>query len=515
MSYYKEQDPLVSGCEQVNPLMFGHDYRTRPLSLAQCSSSLEAAGFSSESSVNSSLNKTPIPLSPSYERIIFSHTPFFHYTQDQPVYIDKRNQLKYFDASFDTIKELRAPLYGLHCLQYLDLTTNNLQYIAPVVLKEFPMLTFLNASGNNLDRSLKDDLQAEMFAANNYLEVLDISECRITLLAESIFKNNSNLTYLDVSANALKEWYPRLNQASKLTHLNMSFNQLRYLSRNITDDLDFLTSLNSLVLDLTGNELQCNCMTLEFLRWLQLTNVTLANGNTYKCSLANRSHSIIAHVDLDAFERQCEQPAKRKDDLSIILAASAGAFILLTSVLTVLVYRFHWKLEALLYKLRRKLRERDINRDRLVEDQMDPDVFLFFHEADREWCMEVLAPRLEGLGHVISTENDCEGGRSAVGFLLDSIMNSRRVIPVISTTSCTDSWCSFAFDQMVTGHMTCRGRLVPIIIDDLGIHAERGGVRHLQALAVFHLRWEQYFWENVESALLDEAPHDEPRVVIN
>lgn len=153
---------------------------------------------------------------------------------------------------------------GLHNLEYIDLSRNEIKRTEHGLFARLGLLTHLNISRNAID-----DIPRFTFADLENLEVLDISYNRLRAIPFQVFGPMGKLQYLDISHNQiasfldyyfnpnrhLKQLFLNNNNLVKITSnalvnlkdlevLDVSSNRLDYIPKSLFDNFDELRSLN-------------------------------------------------------------------------------------------------------------------------------------------------------------------------------------------------------------------------------------------------------------------------------
>ena len=134
-------------------------------------------------------------------------------------------------------------------LQYIDLCCNMLQVLPFNLFHYCSSLRYLDLNTNNLQY-----LDDELFSANVYnIEALDVSNnyLRNNVSWSTLLHNQTRLVHLNISLNMLTTWTHNLTNLLKLKQLDLSWNELRFVSQNAFEHMPKLEFLN-----LEGNYLQ-------------------------------------------------------------------------------------------------------------------------------------------------------------------------------------------------------------------------------------------------------------------
>lgn len=188
------------------------------------------------------------------------------------------------------INSLEPNLFeGLHGLEYIDLSRNELKRTEHSLFATLNRLKHLNISRNRLD-----DIPRYTFSHLENLEVLDISNNQLHVIPFQVFGPMIRLQYLDISHNKiatfldfyfnpnrqLKSLFLNNNNLDKITSnalvnlreleiLDISSNKLEYIPKSMFDNLEQLRELN-----LSYNQFQNIShdafKNLKNLRWLNM-----------------------------------------------------------------------------------------------------------------------------------------------------------------------------------------------------------------------------------------------------
>ncbi|XP_008288301.1 toll-like receptor 21 [Stegastes partitus] len=291
---------------------------------------------------------------------------------------------------------------GLHSLQSLYLTNNNIGYLAPDVFDDLTSLRFLT---------------------------LDNCCVGVTQLKPGVFKNLQNLTKLIVENMGIQNF-------SKKVFGNLTQLHTLQLNRNVMQSIpaDALESLPKLrYLDIRDIPLSCTCENTL------LQNYTLHNPNVqvvYLYNMTCQSDSKFKFYNFDT--NVCYL------DLGQYLFFSTAVVIFLFTVTPLLYVKLYWKMKYSYYVFRSWFSEQ-WSRLREKEEKCKYDAFISYNSFDEQWVMEQLMPNLEGNGSNFKLclhHRDFELGRDIVDNIVTAVYSSRKTICVVSRKFLQSEWCS-------------------------------------------------------------------------
>ncbi|KAK9664165.1 hypothetical protein RND81_14G023300 [Saponaria officinalis] len=143
---------------------------------------------------------------------------------------------KHLDLSFNSISHrdildssTSLSRCGAFKLEYLDLHNNNINGSLPSLLGQFTNLNYLDLSCNEFEGGVPAS-----FARLSALKYLDLSYNKLSGLTLDFTRNLIEIEILDISSNSLQGTISGIGNLSKLSYLDMSFNNL-----NLNFDLSF------------------------------------------------------------------------------------------------------------------------------------------------------------------------------------------------------------------------------------------------------------------------------------
>ncbi|XP_052761742.1 polycystin-1-like isoform X2 [Mya arenaria] len=236
-------------------------------------------------------------------------------------------ELKLLDLSHNNIDSLDADLFKNLNLEVIILSGNNLQgfwndYIDKKAFNDLDKLDTLILSDNRItdlpkdllkeiDESIKTlDLSDNPITSvsNDFLDdadqltnlsvvSLDLSNCGISSLDRSVFRDVTSLTTLNLANNDLDNLHGDIFDACRdLSSLDLSSNQLSTISTNLFD------RQSSISVDFSNNPFTCDCNVRDFLYELRYhLSKTLETEDLVKCTDAMGNQ----HVYLDYWTTDC------------------------------------------------------------------------------------------------------------------------------------------------------------------------------------------------------------------
>ena len=229
-------------------------------------------------------------------------------------------------------KRIVGPFYELDNLEVVDLSSWGFTYIDSNWVVNAPNIHTIILKDNYLGSG-----QLEPFPEAQNLRELYLQGNGIASIPHSMFANLENLTVLELGDNSLSKLDFLSSHMRRLKRVDVSGNKLAYIPGNITNILDDISSEESpLVLNLHDNGLRCSCVEIDFIHWIQTTNVIIWNSDNLKCLDGLDQHNIN-DIDLTEMKHRC-QKLSMIISASIIVPAAVIAFI-------VVCYRYRWNIK--------------------------------------------------------------------------------------------------------------------------------------------------------------------------
>ena len=306
--------------------------------------------------------------------------------------LDPNNNLEHVDLTNVIFKDVNFILgqnvvHGLKKLKFFSIQGWHISYVInPLLFYDMESLEELHVGENRLFGN--DTLPAVAFQSNTKLSILNLSYSHLQRIESVAFINNQRLAILDLSHNRLDAVSLSDVDLSKnnLTHLDLSYNALTTLPAKLRNHFD---QFHDLVLDLSGNNFQCNCQHLDFLQWIQSnTAISLVNAGDHVCSDSpgNTIHNIA--VDSLYCNWYWQQP---------VIAVGCSLLLFLFFLIIFVCYRKRWFIRNLVFRIQERFsRHSDDNID-TTSYKYDAFVLYSSVDADRLWVHYKLVPELENV----------------------------------------------------------------------------------------------------------------------
>ncbi|XP_069140325.1 toll-like receptor 4 [Argopecten irradians] len=321
-----------------------------------------------------------------------------------------------------------AVVKGLIHLKELDISGVDCSEVHPNMFAEMPLLSRLTARKCNIERVLSRNTPA-------------------------IFKGLHNLSLIDLSSNNLKFIHTHLltDQKDTLKHLNLSGNHMDRIPTEILHNLtvlenldisnNFITTLiyshytlldemkiksNDFQIVLHGNPLVCTCENLEFLSWVEATNV-IYKKRELLCMTSEGIEVPIAEF-LETFEQFKDHCVSQT---WLIVSFTLTFIFFVFGVLA----REAW---------RRSVWLRVLCRHPAEATQYTNDLYISYCDEDHIWVRDTLAPWLDEKEIEFCCEDkDFIPGRDTADNIMDAIDASRQTVFVVSYASLEREWLLF------------------------------------------------------------------------
>ncbi|XP_061174722.1 toll-like receptor 4 [Saccostrea echinata] len=358
------------------------------------------------------------------------------------ILVNPSNQLSYVDISQNVITSFTGPIVGFNKLKHLDLSDCLCSSISTGLFDFTTSLQVLKLNKNLLGLSLKDDLDGGTFKNLVNLLELDLSDNRIQLLPEKIFKNLRKLQKLNLSSNFLTEWNVKMNNMWNLNTIDISLNKIRQLSHDATISLSgILKKSKHFKISLAENPFACSCDSRHFLQWSSKYREHISDFYHMKCKLDNGTSFGFRDIEtvLQLLEIQC----KNYQQVTFVITSVIVCFFMI--IVSGLIYRYRWKLRYLFYMTKNKYRlASPIHRDTFTFD-----AFISYADEDSDFAVRESISQLEesrGLRLCLS-KRDFRPGSEIAANITEAISKSRKTIIILSNHFLNSYWCMYEFNM--------------------------------------------------------------------
>ncbi|XP_035685585.1 toll-like receptor 4 [Branchiostoma floridae] len=395
------------------------------------------------------------------------------------------------DLQGNRIKELyRQPFNTLKHLEYLDLTWTRFEYVENGTFAGMTNLRTLNLSRNDLGDSQWSNITSSLPS----LRTLILSNNRLQHLSRWSFKGLHNLTFLDLSSNAIIVGECAFCGQQRLKRLDMTSNEISTLpnrlfhpqselelldlsNNRLTDDVlekeelwlglsrlrtllvrrnylsipkfaqSFrnLTSLNTITMsDLGWNNIsiidEYAFTGLESLDKLRIATITsrmfegLENVTVLDLSLND-----VLEIEPYGFYDNEFQP-----NLPLACALSSSAIVFYMFAVFLISY-YHWKIKYLMFLLRRRNEDDD---EPMRGRRFVYDAFVAHNSEDIRWVVHELCHNLEDVQDqprykLCIHQRNFLPGAPIVNNIVKAIETSRKTICVLTRSFLRSGWCEF------------------------------------------------------------------------
>ncbi|KAJ3591925.1 hypothetical protein NHX12_007055 [Muraenolepis orangiensis] len=263
----------------------------------------------------------------------------------------------------------------------------------------------------------------------------------------NVVRVDNQTMYTNLSYNKLAVVKTCISRSLKL--LNLAHNQIAQLSNGFLQDAPSLKILflndnklavinqttfltkpynNLETLSLHNNPFQCSCDALDFILWIEDSNVTIPGLATYvDCyTSVNSKPQVMILFDFD----QCVN-----DTLALLISILTSTFIIVTTSMATVAHIFYWDASYVLHYLKAKWKGYGSS----ASPGSVYDVFVTYDTKDpwvSEWVLEKLRVKLEDEGDkalpLCLEERDWPPGTPLIDNLTHSIRCSRKTLFVLT-----------------------------------------------------------------------------------
>ncbi|XP_034069269.1 toll-like receptor 8 [Gymnodraco acuticeps] len=307
-------------------------------------------------------------------------------------------------------------------LTMLDISSNHILTLPDYVYEYLPRNLTILRIGHNLLTDFKWD-GLKFF---HQLQILDLSFNslpNVTVINSNVTRT---LTFLDLSHNDIFHLDSGfVNGAKQLTALSLSYNKLTIINES-TFPLSPESQFHTLFLQ--GNPFQCTCDALDFIIWMEKSNVKIPRLITDVTCDTPAHHKDKALIKFDI--RECID-----DSQAFLIYILTSSLIIVFMFVATVSHFFYWDASYVMHYMKAKIKGyRAFNSPGAIYD-----VFVTYDTTDphvTEWVMRNLRVKLEEEGEkhlpLCLEERDWTPGAPLVNNLTQSIQYSRKTLFVLT-----------------------------------------------------------------------------------
>ncbi len=287
----------------------------------------------------------------SLKYLYIDHLPFQHNTGlKRNVSINLDNSILLLNFSNTKISYMYYPLQGLNSLQALDMRDGrSLCHLVDSSFYYLPSLLYLNISGNVLGQC--NQTFEYLFTKVTSMEYLDISNNFIHDIHPEAFHTLKSLKVLAIQQNKLTgKQHLHIGHLHNLEYLDLSRNLFSHLQNSLTEQLDMIALKSDIKVNLDGNLFLCTCAQISFIKWIQNTNISLTNKETYTCNMFDKTEIHIVSVNIAEMVEICQQKGNGVP-MVVVVSAYIGA-VTVVLIMTSMIYYWRRSLKWYHYRIR-------------------------------------------------------------------------------------------------------------------------------------------------------------------
>lgn len=299
----------------------------------------------------------------------------------------------------------------------------------------------------------------KLFSKFTSLEYLDLANNELFGLFDNLLVNMKNLTELYLSKNLFESIPVAILKLNSIKVLNFQNNLLATIDSNTRDWADRMNKKHGLTLLLGNNAFECNCNTLEFIKWLKQTKVKL-DRESYNCIINNGTiiSTLEAYHKMDKLFFSCNSKLWLTISSLVMATCITGTFLLI-------VYSKRWEICVFLYQKFRNLIETKFKK------QYTYDLYVSYETDSMYWIKTVLLPKVEdewGL-KVCLKDRDFLVGVSRFDIEAESIQQSRHVMFIITPSFKNSKDYLFEIERVKYEKMMKNMANILVIVKDISI----------------------------------------------
>ncbi|XP_071116673.1 toll-like receptor 4 [Haliotis cracherodii] len=375
------------------------------------------------------------------------------------------NNLKQLDLSYNFFTRWEGPVFGTGTIETIDLSHNYCGYIHDNFIPKPNSVKTLKANSNYLGLSLGNN----SFSSLVNLVNLVLSVNKISSLPPNILKDLWSLQYLDISSNSLNSWDTDIESMSNLTKLDLSSNLFTEIPQRLRFHIDNIFH-HSFKLVVHNNPLNCDCLTLSSLKWMERKGEGVVDIEMLTCKFVDgrelnmtKLHGIV--MDL---EKICASY------VGIMIGALSIVLLILGVGISGVAYRYRWRLRYLYYLVLNRYRGYIPARDE--EQEFEFDAFVSYADEDRTFVVRDMRQILEEQERpedkfsLCIHHRDFLPGEAIAANILKAISSSRKTVVILTRNFLKSYWCRYEMEMAkMESIYTGRNTLLVVVMEDIPV----------------------------------------------
>ncbi|XP_066542439.1 toll-like receptor 7 [Hoplias malabaricus] len=339
------------------------------------------------------------------------------------MYSSSLNELQFQDNHLGQMWKVNDWMYdnlfqNLTNLTYLDISRNLITKIPKRVYRCMPKtLRKFRLAHNGLN-----DLEWDEMKRFTHLEELILSFNHLVNISENISVSIPNLRYLDLRYN----WISQLKDdfligAINLQRLDLSHNRMTVINASTFPN-------NSYKLWLHGNPFHCTCEIMEFVHWINNSEVKVQRLATSVTCRMPRSVKGRLVVLFDI--QECVNP-----EIALTIYFLTTFFIICVTFISTVMHLFYWDVSYVFYYVKARLKGFKY----LSSEDSIYDAFVTYDTKDPQvsnWVFNNLRVQLEEQGErhlpICLEERDWVPGCPLLDSMMQSIQQSRKTVFILT-----------------------------------------------------------------------------------
>ncbi|XP_061169396.1 toll-like receptor 4 [Saccostrea echinata] len=368
-------------------------------------------------------------------------------------------KLRHMFFQDNILNEWIGPVYGIQNVSLIDLSNNFCTKLSSDFFVNATGLLHLNISRNSIGDNLESDVNGLIFRNLVSLETLDLSSNKIYHLPYLLLKRSWNIKALILNNNQLSEWNVHVGHMRHLKHLDLSENRIDSIRDEIRKELTNLIKLKNTSIDLSGNNVDCSCENVPYIKWMVEHKENFKRFDDYKCAIKSQKNFNFTDpvTSLKSLVVEC------RSYTTFYIVGSIVLTVLIFVVIAVMVKRNIWTIRFTIYQCKQKLKTGGrymqilYQRNRL---NYTYDIFISYSARDREFVLNKLFLKLEELNlDVCIRERDFLPGREKADNIMDAIESSKMTLCVVSESYMRSGWRDYELNMAKLEGIKKRGGL--------------------------------------------------------